>query len=167
MNTKKVISGLIVLVVAGAAISDAIRYLKPDDKNKTIVHKGNPEALSNPKKIIFVYNAYGGIFPGIADIINKEFFPKSYPCNLCFHAFGTFGKKEAWKNFLGTIPLQKVEFHKDDFRRKFEYPENLPLILIANNSRTEVLLSAAELNTAKSLEDLITLTKQKLEKYQQ
>lgn len=166
MKIKKVISGLIVVFVAGAAICDAIRYLKPDDKNKTTVHGGSRADLTKPEKIIFVFNAYGGIYPGIVDVITKEFFPKSYPCNLCFHAFGTFGKKEEWKKFLETIPLQKEEHHKDDFRRKFEYQGNLPLILIANNLRTEVLLSAAELNTVKSLEQLIILTKQKLKKYQ-
>lgn len=76
-------------------------------------------------------------------------------------------KKEAWKQFLETISFAKEEYHKDDFKRKFQYDGELPLILIDNNSSTQVLLSAAELNKVKSMEQLISMTKQQLEKYQQ
>lgn len=99
MKTKKIIGGIVLIALTGAAVSDAVRYLKPDEENKTVVHSGNTNAFDNPQKIIFVYNAYGGIYPGIEDVIHKEFFPKSYPCNLCFHAFGTLGKKKPGNNF--------------------------------------------------------------------
>ena len=165
MKRRKIIIILIVLLLVGSGILDAARYLKPDATNKTVVRPTGSPDLATPTKIIFVYNANGGIYPGLADIIHKEFFPKSYPCNLCYQAFGTFGKKEGWTNFLNTIPFQKVEFHKDDFNRQFQYDDELPLILIADDKTTAVLVTAAELNTAKSLEELISIVKAQLAKY--
>ncbi len=156
-------AGTAVLLVAGAAVLDAIRYLKPGVENKIQVKTGDSINIDKPEKLIFVYNAYGGIFPGIVDIIHKEFFPKTYPCNLCYQAFGTFGKKDQWINFLETIALQKEEFHKDDFSRHFQYNSQLPVILISGNEKTTVLVPASRINQAKSLDELITITKKSLQ----
>ncbi len=163
MSTKKIIWLIVFCILIGAVVLDAIRYLKPAKKvgEKVLPEKSFP--VAKPKKIILVYNAWGGIYPGIADIIHKEFFPASYPCNLCFISFGTFGMKDEWKKFLDNLSYNRIEMHKDQFKRSYQ-PEDMPLpaILLSDGSKTEVLLSAAELNTFHTLQELIAATREKL-----
>ncbi len=84
MSTKKIIAISVAAVLLIAAVIDGLRYLKPGMENKQKIHQQDYFSVSSAKEIIFVYNAYGGIYPGIVDFVNEEFFPKSYPCNLCY-----------------------------------------------------------------------------------
>ena len=163
MSAKKIVWIIIAAILLIAAIIDGIRYLKPDVANKEKVQQQSSFPVSSAKEMILVYNAYGGIYPGIEDIIHKEFFPKSYPCNLCYQTFGTFGMKKEWKHFLDSLPYKKTELHKDEFKRKYQ-PENLPLpvILISNGTNVEILVSAEEINQRKTLQQLKELVQSKL-----
>ncbi len=145
------------------ALFDAIRYLKSDADRKQNVQAQNSFPVSSATEIILVYNAWGGIYPGLVDFINKEFFPASYPCNLCYQTFGTFSMKKEWKHYLEGLPYKKRELHKDNFQRMYK-PENLalPVILIADGSNVQVLASAEELNQQRSLEALIEFVNYKL-----
>ncbi len=165
MKIKKIIFIFIFSALVIAGVSDAIRFLKPAGKNKIEILLVAAGPVDSPTTIIFVYNAYGGIYPGIIDFIKKEFFPKTYPCNLCYQAFGAFGKKNGWKNYLSTIALKQEELHKDDFRRKYNYKGELPLILISNNTSTIELVPASLINTATSLDELISLIRHQLAPY--
>lgn len=142
------------LVLAGAAIADGIRYLQPESKNKKIVQL-TPPPSKNITGIVLVYNAWGGLYPGLIDFFHKELFPKSYPCNLCYQTFGTFSMKEAWRQYLGSLPYQITELHKDNFKRQYT-PENLPLpcVLATDSEKTWLLLSAEEINSIQSMESL-------------
>ncbi|MDQ6761541.1 MAG: hypothetical protein M3015_02810 [Bacteroidota bacterium] len=164
MSTKKIILITIFGALVIAGILDAIRYLKPAKDHPEIVLPAKAFSISAAKKIILVYNAWGGIYPGIADIIHKEFFPATYPCNLCFISFGTFGMKDEWKHFLDSLAYQKIELHKDRFKRNYQ-PEDmrLPAILLNDESKTEVLLSAAEINKLHTLTELINAVRNKLQ----
>ncbi len=146
------------------ALFDAIRYLKSDADRKQNVQAQNSFPVSSATEIILVYNAWGGIYPGLVDFVHKELFPKSYPCNLCYQTFGTFSMKEEWKQFLDSLPFKKTELHKDNFQRRFE-PENLqlPVVLLSDGKQVQILLSAAELNQYKSLEELVAAIKEKVE----
>ncbi len=145
------------------ALFDAIRYLKSDADRKQNVQAQNSFPVSSATEIILVYNAWGGIYPGLVDFVHKELFPKSYPCNLCYQTFGTFSMKEEWKQFLDSLPFKKTELHKDNFQRRFE-PENLqlPVVLLSDGKQVQILLSAAELNQHKSLEELVAAIKEKV-----
>lgn len=155
MSKKRIIWLSVAGVLSIAAILDAIRYLKPHAENKQRVQSQNTFPVSSAKEMILVYNAYGGIYPGIEDVIHKELFPASYPCNLCYQTFGTFGMKEEWKQFLDSLPYKKKELHKDEFRRKYQ-PEDLPLpaILISDGKRVELLVCAQQINKQKSLQQI-------------
>lgn len=96
--------GIIVLV---AVVADVIRYTKSDAETKVSIAKEIPANVASYDTLVMVYNAYGGIYPGLADVIHKEFFPKSYLCNLCYLAFGTFGMKQEWKHMLDSLPFEK------------------------------------------------------------
>lgn len=167
MNLSK--SKIIWLSIAGvltvAAILDATRYARPEQENKSPVEQPTIFPVSSATEIVLVYNAYGGIYPGLIDFINKEFFPASYPCNLCYQTFGTFGMKDEWKEFLDSLPFKITELHKDSFRRKYT-PENLqlPAILLSNGKKSTLLAGAKELNTCQSLADVKALVKKKLNK---
>ncbi len=166
MTTGKWIGLIIVTFLLAGAIADAIRYLQPGSKQKIVIEPAQQFHLTNANELIMAYNANGGIYPGVADVIRKIFYPSTYPCNLCFLAFGNFGKKEAWKIFLEAIPYKKTELHKDEFRRKYQ-PANFPLpaILLSNGSETKVLVSAAEINQRHTLQGLIQLVQSKLQQY--
>lgn len=145
----------VAIILLIAAILDAIRYLKPDAENKQKVQSQNTFPVSSAKEMILVYNAYGGIYPGIKDVIHKEFFPSSYPCNLCYQTFGTFGMKEEWKHFLDSLPYKRKELHKDEFKRNYQ-PRDLPLpaILLSDGKRVELLISAQQISKQKSLQHI-------------
>jgi hypothetical protein len=165
MTTKKIVWISIAGILSIAAIMDAIRYLKPDAENKQTVQPQHTFPVNSAKEIILVYNAYGGIYPGIEDIIHKEFFPKSYPCNLCYQTFGTFGMKEEWKQFLDSLPYKKTELHKEQFKRKYK-PEDLqlPVIMVSDGATVQLLLSAQEINQVNSLDEMIRQVTLKLTK---
>ncbi|MEP6585080.1 MAG: hypothetical protein ABJA90_12475 [Ginsengibacter sp.] len=154
---------IVFCILIGVGVLDAIRYLRPAKQVKEMVLPEKTFPVATAKKIILLYNAWGGIYPGIADIIHKEFFPVSYPCNLCFISFGTFGMKDEWKQFLDRLPYNRIELHKDQFKRNYQ-PEDmlLPAILLSDGSKTEVLLSAVEINTFRTLQELMDATRDKL-----
>lgn len=163
MNKKKIIWLSIAGILFIAAIFDAIRYLKPGAENKQKVQQESTFPITSAKEMILVYNAYGGIYPGIVDIIHKAFFPKSYPCNLCYLTFGTFRMRDEWKVFLDSLSYKKTGIHKDQFKKEYQ-PEDLPLpvILISDGSSTDLLVSAAEINKCKTLQQLKDLVRTKL-----
>lgn len=165
MNKGSVIriSAAVLLIVP--AVLDAIRFLKPDTEAKQAVLPPDSFAVSSATEVILVYNAYGGYYPGVVDIIRKEFFPESYPCNLCYQAFGTFGMKDEWKNFLDSLPLKVTKLHTEEFKRRYR-PETmkLPLLMVADSNKTEVLLSAPEINQYHSSWSLLNALKKALDK---
>lgn len=135
MRRKKLIWLSVVTVLLVPAILDAVRYLKPDEEQKQIIQPANTFAPKAATEIVLVYNAWSGIYPAVADFINKEFFPASYPCNLCYQTFGTFSMKEEWRLYLDSLPYKKTELHIDNFKRRYK-PVNmeLPVILLANEN---------------------------------
>jgi hypothetical protein len=163
MNKKKIIWLSVAALLLVPALFDAIRYLKSDADRKQLVQAQNSFTVSSATEIILVYNAWGGIYPGLVDFVHKEFFPKSYPCNLCYQTFGTFGMKKEWKHYLEGLPHKKRELHKDNFQRLYK-PENLalPVILVTDGLNVQVLASAEELNKQRSLEALIEVVNFKL-----
>jgi hypothetical protein len=164
MSAKKIVWISVAAILLIAAIIDGIRYLKPDVENKQKVQQQSSFPVSSAKEMILVYNAYGGIYPGIVDFVHKEMFAKSYPCNLCYLTFGTFSMKPEWKEFLESLPYKKTELHKDDFKRSY-LPESLPLpvILISNGTTVQILVSVEEINQCKTLQQLKELVQSKIE----
>ena len=164
MRKKKIIWLSVAAIVLLLASVDAVRYLKPDIEKKEIVQPANTFPVSSANEIILVYNAWGGIYPGLVDFVHKEFFPKSYPCNLCYQTFGTFSMKKEWRLFIDSLPYKITELHKDNFERRFE-PENLqlPVVLLSDGKQVQILFSAAELNQYKSLEELVAAIQEKVE----
>lgn len=163
MSVKKVLKYLLVTIIVVAALLDAYRYLKPGNEEATVISNQNSITATEGKTIIMIYNAYGGIYPGLLDIVHKELFSDSYPCNLCLQAFGSFGPKPKWTRFLDSLPYKKEAYHKENFKKNF-LPQKLrlPAILLQNDTKTELLLSASEINSCRNLDQLINKVREKL-----
>lgn len=157
---RRLVWGVVAVLLAGAGIADAVRYLQPAEKEKTTVQ---PTVSFTPKELTLVYNANGGIYPGIVDFAHKLLSPSIYPCHLCYLTYGTFTMKREWKDFLKTLPQKKTFLHRDGFKRQFE-PDDLPLpvILATNGKETSILISAEEINQLKTLDELKRLVQSKL-----
>ncbi len=80
---KNVLIWLAFCVMLLIAMSDGIRYLRPDGKKEIIETAKAGFAIKENQKIILAYNAWGGIVPGTIGFLHKFFRPSTYPCNLC------------------------------------------------------------------------------------
>ena len=119
----------------------------------------------NKNKLTFVYNADSSVFAQVSDAIKKITTPDKYQCNLCMVTYGAVSMKDEWKEFLDTLPFEKLFLHRDEFHKKFPELENieLPIVLISNSKKPEVLLSAKNINDQKNLQELINILSRRLD----
>ena len=120
--------------------------------------------MSAIEQIIFVYNADAGFFSTLSDFTHKIFSPETYQCNLCKITYGNFAMKKAWKEFLASLPQQKIFLHKDEFFRR--YPEfkniNLPSVFVYSKEGLRQIVTAYEISQQKEINDLKNLLTQKI-----
>ena len=112
-----------------------------------------------PDRLIFIYNADGGIAQGIMDSIHKTLSPATYPCSLCAITYGAFSMDRHWRAWLKTLPMPVEFYHKDDS----PYPQiALPVVLVERAGQVETLVSAERLNALGSVDALIAEIGQRL-----
>ena len=167
MKTRKNGVGRKVLAVslgllAVAGIADAVRYLQPAKEPRIPVRTFISNTSARASQLVLVYNANGGIFPGLVDMVWKEASPQTYPCNLCLHAFGRFGPKDEWKDYLASLPYRVEALHKDAFKREYDFDGPFPAVFLGTDSAVTLIIPAAEINTANSLQDLIAMMNRSL-----
>jgi len=98
----------------------------------------------------------------LTDYAHKIISPKTYQCHLCALTYGNLGINNAWKDFIKSLGA-KVEFlHKDEFVKKHNFKTSYPVILKESRGKLLVLISTKELNSFKSLEELMKSIKTKL-----
>lgn len=118
----------------------------------------------NPPSLLIVYNADSGIFNALSDAVHKAIAPETYECSLCAVTYGMVSMRRDWRQFLGSLPITKRFFHRDDFRAA--YPQaatDLPAILLSDGTQNLVtLLGRAELIGVDDLARLIRDTKIRL-----
>jgi len=106
-------------------------------------------------KLIFVYNADGGIFNRLSDAAHKIISPATYACNLCAITHGNFGMKKEWKTFLETLNAAPEFLHADEFERKYRNGKiELPAIFKLENGGVILLVNAQTINECRSIGDL-------------
>ena len=112
----------------------------------------------NPTRLLLVYNADSGLFNAAAGWAHKLISPETYECSLCKITYGHTGMLQAWKTFLSSQPFPAVFLYRDTFQERYpdlaEHP--LPLILMDDGHRLEILLEAADIKLANGLATLIT-----------
>ena len=114
-------------------------------------------------KLIFVYNADGGAFNGLKDILHKTIAPGSYECALCAKTFAFSGMRPEWKQAVAGLPLPAEFWHRDAFRAA--YParsgQTLPVAFSADAAgQLTPFISTQEMNEL-SLSDLISVTQKR------
>jgi len=116
------------------------------------------------KVLIFVYNNNSGFYHSIKNRFHRIISSNKYACKLQKLVYGKIFMKREWRNFLGNLSYQKVFFHKKEFKKahpEFAYLE-LPSILVKNGDKISVLVTAQEINSLESIDDLIGLLGNKL-----
>ncbi len=112
------------------------------------------------ERLIFIYNADGGIVQGLLDSVHKTLSPATYACSLCAVTHGALRMDPRWRAWLGRLDIPAVFQHKDDtpFR---DVP--LPAVLAERGGATETLIDAATLNALGSVDALIAALEQRLD----
>ena len=109
-------------------------------------------------KLIFVYNANSGLMNTLIDIGHKAISPQTYECNLCGLTFGLVSEHKQWKKFREESNTEMEFLHRDEFEQKyaqkFEYP-----VILKEDKNLSVVISQAELNEIKTLDELISQVK--------
>ena len=83
------------------------------------------------RTLIFVYNADGGVFHAIGDMVHKIFSPSTYPCSLCALTYGPFTMRAAWRSFLDKLGLSVFFLYRDEFRKDLDQRDiALPAIML-------------------------------------
>ena len=105
-------------------------------------------------KLIFVYNADGGLMNTLMDIGHKAISPQTYNCSLCGLTFGILSEHKQWKQFRQTSDTEMEFLHRDEFEREYNQSFEYPVIL-KQDEDLSVAISQTELNQIKTLDELI------------
>ena len=105
-----------------------------------------------PDRLIFVYNADGGIANGLMDSVHKTLSPATYPCSLCAITYGMVRMDPKWRRWLKELPIPTVFYHKDDNPHR---GVTLPVVLADREGQIDTLITADRLNTLSSVDALI------------
>ncbi len=117
-----------------------------------------------PDTILFVYNAKSGLINGAKDYLHKIVSPKTYACNLCALTYDGSIMSAQWKKFIKGLLFPYEFLHKDEFEKKYKINEPLPAIFLVQGKSLITFMSAKEINACKTIEELISLVNNKIEK---
>jgi len=107
------------------------------------------------KQLIFVYNADSGMFNTLTDIAHKVFSPQTYECNLCAISHSYLNERSEWKDFIQDLGAECEFLHRDEFLKKYNSEiEQFPVIFELINDELKLRLSAEDINSCKSMDDL-------------
>jgi hypothetical protein len=116
------------------------------------------------RSLIFVYNGDTGFFNTVADIAHKLLSPSTYPCKLCAITHGVIRMGSRWREFVDSYEGELEFLHRDQYLARSCMPDvTLPVILERlSDSKTRVLVSAEEISSVASVEELIKLIEGRL-----
>jgi len=115
--------------------------------------------MSDTERLIFIYNANGGLMHMALDSLHKTLSPATYPCSLCAITYGSLRMDPKWRNWLQALPIPAVFQHKDDTPHK-HVP--LPAVLLERGGEVAVLIDAPTLDVLGTLDALIALMEARL-----
>ncbi len=77
--------------------------------------------------------------------------------------YGSLAMKKKWKNFLQSLPQEKIFLHRDEFAQEYSGSNlELPAILEEQDGNISTLISAQELNSVQALDQLIELMRERV-----
>ncbi|GAA4034637.1 hypothetical protein GCM10022409_18830 [Hymenobacter glaciei] len=117
-----------------------------------------------PQRLLFVYNADGGLLPGLKDLFHKILSPATYPCSLCAVTYGATALRPEWKEFVQALPVPVAFLHRDEFVRAYPAKQNEPLpaaFAVGGSGALTSFIEAPEMDAA-DLNGLMALVQQRL-----
>lgn len=115
--------------------------------------------MTNPRSLIFVYNADSGLFNALTDTAHKLLSPGTYQCQLCALTHGHFGMHREWADFLEGLGVPCEFRHRDELPADLDMPEvELPAVLFREGQRLTPCLDGGrilECETLGALERMI------------
>lgn len=115
------------------------------------------------KKLVFIYNAKGGLVHAALDTLHKVFSPSTYPCELCAITYGLTSMHAEWKEWLDQLPIPTLFLHKDELIGT-DIGVNIPLpaVLLQDGGEYTTLVSAFDWTNIKDIPALIEALESKL-----
>ena len=111
-------------------------------------------------RLVFVYNADSGLLNAAKDIWHRVTSPSTYPCALCKLTYGTIGMDRRWRQFVESLDVPVEFLHRDELTARPEITADgveLPVGLLMRDGSTQVVVTAADMRDAPTLDDLIFL----------
>lgn len=110
-------------------------------------------------EVVFVYNARSGWVNALMDSLHKVVSPATYSCALCQLTYGLAGERRAWRDFVSalTMPVRFVHLDEMEVELQVFTDQNggAPAVVEYGASGYRMLLSAADLGSIGSLEELM------------
>ena len=114
-------------------------------------------------KLVFVYNADSGFLEALRDGMTKIVSPATYPCRLCALTYGLATMKPRWRRFVDALGIPVEFLHRDEFEEKHPREDaKFPSAYIDRGGELELFISTEEMNSAKTLDELMVIVKKKL-----
>jgi hypothetical protein len=115
-------------------------------------------------EIVFIYNAKSGTVNSLIDWVHKIISPDTYECSLCSITYDNFGKKAEWSTFLRELKIKSTFIYKDQIINDQKLKDvPLPCAYLKKSNDINLLISSDEMNSFKSLDELIDSLRKKLE----
>lgn len=111
------------------------------------------------KQLLFVYNTNSSVFSLVSDYVHKAFSPKTYDCNLCKITYSNLGMKREWKKFIQTLNPKPEFLYKNKLHKQYPSTRNIPLPAVFQKNGKELhrIVSAKQINSVKTIEQLIDI----------
>lgn len=121
-------------------------------------------------QLFLVYNAEAGLFETVRHTVHRLVSPATYPCSLCALTHGIVTMRREWKEFLNTLNIDVVFYHRDDFAQAYPHlgkgggeETALPAVLFAPVGREpKVMINAEELAAMADVSVLTQLIRKRL-----
>ena len=110
-------------------------------------------------RLVFVYNADGGLRSALRDVVHRVARPATYPCALCKVTYGATGMDRRWRAYTSGLALPVEFWHRDELRRS--RPDlagiELPAAVLLEAGQARVVVPAERMRSATTVEELIGL----------
>ena len=118
--------------------------------------------MINKTTILFVYNGDSDLLSGIKDSFHKILKPSTYECRLCSLTYGPLAMKRDWKSFVKNLGYEVNFLHRDEFRKRYKNNSQLPAAFLENEKELKPFITAKEMNTCNTLQELETLVENRV-----
>src|SRR5271157_408752 len=114
--------------------------------------------MPSGRALVFVYNLDSGVLPKIKDYSAPGSVPVTESCNLYILTNSPIGMKKEWKRFIKDLDIPARFLSRNEFSSEFGTGlTTFPAILVQAGKDLFRVISSEEINTCRTLEDLINL----------